>query len=70
MLQLFVDDLRHFATEILVFDVREQQIHRRPGGFFFAVGMVDQNLVQVLINLLSHRSEEEDLRLSIDGFQG
>ena len=46
VLQFLVDDADHLAAQRLVVDVGKDQVHGRSGRFFFAVGMVDQDLVQ------------------------
>ena len=51
MLELFVDDERHLAAELLVFDVREDEIERRAGRFLLAVGVVDEDLVEMGVDL-------------------
>ena len=49
--ELFVYDLRHFAAELNVFDVREDQIERGTGRLLLAVSVVDQDRGQVTVDL-------------------
>ena len=51
VLQLFVDDLGHLAAQVDVLDVREDEVQRGAGRFLLAVGVVDEDRVQVGIDL-------------------
>jgi len=51
MLQLLVNDRGHFSAQLFVVDVGKNQVHRHAGGLFFAMRVIDQNLIQVLIYL-------------------
>ena len=51
MLELLVDDERHLAAELLVFDVREDEIQRRAGRFLLAMGVVDEDVVEMGVDL-------------------
>jgi hypothetical protein len=51
VLQLFLDNLRHFPAEIDVVDIGKQQIHCRARCLLFAVGMVDEDLIEMIIDL-------------------
>lgn len=52
MFELLVDDLGHFAAELLVFDVGEDQVHGRGCGLFFAMGVVDQHVLKMDVDLI------------------
>ncbi len=51
MVQLLIDDDGHFAAQFFVFHVGHQQVHRTAGRLSLAMGVVQQNLVQVLVDL-------------------
>src|SRR6186713_876655 len=51
MFQLFAHDLRHGASQLMIVDVSEQQVHRRPRCLFLAMGMVDQDFVETDVHL-------------------
>ena len=51
MFQFLVDDFRHRAAQLDVFDIREDEIERRAGRLLLAVRMIDENRRQVAIDL-------------------
>jgi hypothetical protein len=51
MLEFLGDDDGHFLREFLAVDIRTQQAHRSRCRLVLAVGMVDQNLFEVLVDL-------------------
>ena len=51
VLEFLTDDFRHFSAQIEVLHVGENQVKGRAGRFFFAVRMVDQDFIKVLVDL-------------------
>ena len=48
MRQLFSREIRNGFLQEAMIRVREEQLHRGPGGFFLAMRMVEQHLVEVI----------------------
>jgi hypothetical protein len=51
VIEFFVDDLGHFPAQLLMLDIGVHQTHCRASGLSFAVRVVEQDFVQVLIYL-------------------
>jgi magnesium transporter len=48
--EFLANDFGHFLTQVLVFDIGEEQIHRRAGRLFLAVSVVDQEQVESVLD--------------------
>ena len=51
MFELLVHDLGHRPGEVDVVDIGEQQVHRHTRGLLLTVGMVDEHLVEMGVDL-------------------
>ena len=51
MLQLFFDDLRHRPRQWQAIDIRKEEIHRHAGGLLLAMGVVDEELLEMPLHL-------------------
>lgn len=52
VVKLLVDDLGHGAGQVGLLDVGEEQVHGHAGGFLFAVGVVDEEEVEMGLDLV------------------
>ena len=51
MIELLVDDPGHLTAQLDALDIAENQVQRRAGRFLLAVGMIDQNFLEIGIDL-------------------
>ena len=47
MRELFSCELRQGRLDEAMMRIREEQLHRRPSGFFFAMSVIDEDLIHV-----------------------
>ena len=50
--EFLIDDVRHLATEVPIFNVLEQQVHGGTRRLLLAVRVVDQQDIKVILHLL------------------
>jgi hypothetical protein len=65
--KLFLHDLGHGAAQLFLLDVREQEVHGRAGRLLFAMGVVDEDFIQIPLDLAKPAVRRCRLKAEHDG---